>query len=106
MVGNCSLKFEKFLTLCFSYRELDAGLLRRLEKRILVGLPNAQAREALIRNYLPEIVLRQPMLRSNISYAAVAKVTYWGTVPLVIFQFSYSLLFQLYFTGYSRLFRF
>ncbi|KAL0271632.1 UNVERIFIED_CONTAM: hypothetical protein PYX00_008664 [Menopon gallinae] len=55
--------------------ELDSGLLRRLEKRILVGLPNVQAREALLRYYLPEIVLRQPTLRSNVNYSSLAKDT-------------------------------
>lgn len=33
--------------------DLDMGLLRRLEKRILVPLPEEKAREAMVRHHLP-----------------------------------------------------
>ena len=33
--------------------ELDMAFLRRLEKRILVTLPTAEAREAMVKFYLP-----------------------------------------------------
>ncbi|XP_077442307.1 katanin p60 ATPase-containing subunit A-like 2 [Vanacampus margaritifer] len=35
--------------------ELDHGMLRRLEKRILVGLPPAPARQTMIANWLPPV---------------------------------------------------
>lgn len=33
--------------------ELDSALLRRLEKRILVQLPNQLAREGMVRSFIP-----------------------------------------------------
>uniref|UniRef100_A0A3B3VXT7 Katanin p60 ATPase-containing subunit A-like 2 n=1 Tax=Poecilia latipinna TaxID=48699 RepID=A0A3B3VXT7_9TELE len=37
--------------------ELDHGMLRRLEKRILVGLPSSPARQAMISHWLPPLSL-------------------------------------------------
>lgn len=34
--------------------DLDVAMLRRLEKRILVPLPSSEAREGMLRSYLPE----------------------------------------------------
>merc|ERR1711972_309858 len=45
------------------------GMLRRLEKRVLVNLPNAEAREAMIRSNLPEGVA------AGLDYARLAVLT-------------------------------
>merc|ERR1711972_307126 len=45
------------------------GMLRRLEKRVLVNLPNAEAREAMIRSNLPEGVA------AGLDYARLASLT-------------------------------
>lgn len=42
--------------------ELDSALLRRLEKRILVPLPNQKAREGMVRSHLP------PNMSDNLNY--------------------------------------
>ncbi|KAK6631333.1 hypothetical protein RUM44_005859 [Polyplax serrata] len=55
--------------------ELDPAILRRLEKRILVDVPSQEARESMFRHYLPEVVLNQPLLKSNIYYEFLAKET-------------------------------
>jgi katanin p60 ATPase-containing subunit A1 len=57
-------------------------MLRRLEKRILVDLPTEEARCAMVRNHLPEVVLspRSPVqITSQVDYQVVAKVcVVWG----------------------------
>lgn len=49
--------------------DLDAALLRRLDKRILVNLPESKARESLLKEYLPETRTK------DINYKEVAAAT-------------------------------
>ena len=52
------------------------AMLRRLEKRILVDLPTQEARLAMIRSHLPEVVMQPPLqILSEIDYPTIAKVT-------------------------------
>ena len=53
---------------------MDAAILRRLEKRILVDLPNIDAREAMIKHYLPPMVIEKPALLCKLDYMLLAKV--------------------------------
>ena len=61
--------------------ELDPAMLRRLEKRILVDLPTAGARESMFRHSLPERVLEGDAgsgafeLRTDLAYAELAAAT-------------------------------
>uniref|UniRef100_A0A673A9P5 Katanin p60 ATPase-containing subunit A-like 2 n=1 Tax=Sphaeramia orbicularis TaxID=375764 RepID=A0A673A9P5_9TELE len=53
--------------------ELDHGMLRRLEKRILVGLPSSPARCAMISHWLPPLnSSRGVELRTQLDYEALA----------------------------------
>jgi katanin p60 ATPase-containing subunit A1 len=49
--------------------DLDGAMLRRLEKRILVTLPTAEAREAMLRLHLPEGAVEE------INYSRLASMT-------------------------------
>ena len=50
-------------------------MLRRLEKRILVDLPNEEARCAMFKHYLPPQVTPPPFsVTSEVDYTIVAKV--------------------------------
>lgn len=52
-------------------------MLRRLEKRILVDLPSLEAREAMLKQYLPPVVHSvegSVEIKSQIDYEELAKV--------------------------------
>ncbi|KAG7465445.1 katanin p60 ATPase-containing subunit A-like 2 isoform X1 [Solea senegalensis] len=56
--------------------ELDHAMLRRLEKRILVGLPTSGARRAMISHWLPPLNSTQGVeLRTELDYETLAKNT-------------------------------
>ena len=52
-------------------------MLRRLEKRILVDLPSLEAREAMLKQYLPPVIHSvegSVEIKSQIDYEQLAKV--------------------------------
>ncbi|XP_049593799.1 katanin p60 ATPase-containing subunit A-like 2 isoform X2 [Syngnathus scovelli] len=54
--------------------ELDQGMLRRLEKRILVGLPPEEARQAMISHWLPPVSFTGELqLKTELDYQLLAK---------------------------------
>ncbi|XP_071390595.1 katanin p60 ATPase-containing subunit A-like 2 [Centroberyx affinis] len=56
--------------------ELDHAMLRRLEKRILVGLPSEPARQAMISHWLPPLSSTGGVeLRTELDYESLAKET-------------------------------
>jgi len=48
-------------------------MLRRLEKRILVDLPNVEAREQMLRYHLPPILNTNPVINCDIFYSFLAE---------------------------------
>lgn len=67
-----------FLVLLLYFRELDHAMLRRLEKRILVDLPNFDARRRMFENLLPPKQKPSktgvPQLTAQIDYSHMAEV--------------------------------
>ncbi|XP_062333759.1 katanin p60 ATPase-containing subunit A-like 2 [Osmerus eperlanus] len=56
--------------------ELDHAMLRRLEKRILVGLPSCPARQAMISHWLPPVSCTGGVeLRTDLTYEMLAQET-------------------------------
>ncbi|XP_064833289.1 katanin p60 ATPase-containing subunit A-like 2 isoform X2 [Oncorhynchus masou masou] len=56
--------------------ELDHAMLRRLEKRILVGLPSGNARQAMVSHWLPPLSCTGGVeLRTELDYKMIAQAT-------------------------------
>uniref|UniRef100_G1MZ41 Katanin p60 ATPase-containing subunit A-like 2 n=1 Tax=Meleagris gallopavo TaxID=9103 RepID=G1MZ41_MELGA len=56
--------------------ELDSAMLRRLEKRILVDLPNQEARQAMIQHWLPPLSNSGGVeLRTDLDYSLLGQET-------------------------------
>ncbi|KAM6229643.1 katanin p60 ATPase-containing subunit A-like 2 isoform 2-T2 [Porphyrio hochstetteri] len=55
--------------------ELDSAMLRRLEKRILVNLPNKEARQVMIQHWLPPQSNSGVELRTDLDYGLLGQET-------------------------------
>uniref|UniRef100_A0A4W4GU77 Katanin p60 ATPase-containing subunit A-like 2 n=1 Tax=Electrophorus electricus TaxID=8005 RepID=A0A4W4GU77_ELEEL len=67
--------------------ELDYAMLRRLEKRILVGLPSGPARQAMINHWLPPVSNTGGVeLRTQLAYDVLAEVGHTSKPPSTMAQ--------------------
>uniref|UniRef100_T1I5V1 ATPase AAA-type core domain-containing protein n=2 Tax=Rhodnius prolixus TaxID=13249 RepID=T1I5V1_RHOPR len=62
-----------FLTTSNLPWDLDSAILRRLEKRILINLPNEDARKEMLKTFLPQKILSKPMVTSVVSHDMLAQ---------------------------------
>ena len=66
-----------FIIIIFILRDLDPAMVRRLEKRILVDIPNETARKVMFETHLPKVVIpNPPMLTEDMDYDLLAQVTF------------------------------
>ena len=64
-------------------------MLRRLEKRILVDLPNPEAREAMLKQYLPPLIHSvegSVEIKTEIDYEQLATVLFTLVPQIGLFQ--------------------
>lgn len=78
--------------LVFDYlRELDPAILRRLEKRIFVDLPDIQARKDMFEYYLSEMLQKNKYIKCEIDSDSLAQVK--NNINLIEFEYCIYIFF-------------